>query len=218
MSLRILVADDVEVVRCGLRVGLAPFEIEVVGEAADGNEFLSLLEQLTCDVALVDLRMPNCDGFQVLKKLRDSQSSLPVVVMSGYENPHFMATAMRLGAKGFVTKAALLPEFARTLQAVFQGHETFTRDNSRRMTGALATQRLGIEYDVSLTYRECEVLGYLGQGLTNKSIAESMKISYETVKEHVQHILQKIGVVDRTQAVYWGMRVGLIQVTPPPGN
>jgi len=216
MPLRILVADDHPVVRAGLRDGLSPYGIEVVGEAEDGERLLAAVNQTPCDAVLLDIRFPGDDGLDILARLKASHPQLPVVMMTGYDNPSFMSRAISLGAAGYLTKDAPLSKHAEILHAATKGGSTFTRDDMRRITGALATPRLGAEYDVPLTHRECEVLRLLGEGLTNKQIADRMKISYETVKEHVQHILQKIGVVDRTQAVYWGLRSGVIRLDGEP--
>lgn len=213
MSVRILVADDHPVVRAGLRVGLTTFGIEVVGEAGSGEELLGLVGDDSCDVVLLDVRLPGLNGLDTLARLKADHPKLPVVMFTGYHNPNFVFRAMDLGAAGYCTKDASFARQAEILKAAANGETTFTRDDMRRVTGALATPRLGPEHDVPLTIRECEVLKLLGEGLTNKQIAERMKISYETVKEHVQHILQKIGVVDRTQAVYWGLRSGVIPLS-----
>jgi DNA-binding NarL/FixJ family response regulator len=210
MPLRILVADDHPVVRAGLRVGLSTHNIQVVGEAERSDDLFPLLSQASPAVILLDIRLPGVDGLTALRRLRTSFQEFPVVMMTGYDNPGFKAEAIECGAAGYLTKDLPLERFAEVLHSAAAGNVTFTRDDLRRVTGAMATPRLGPEYDVPLTQRECEVLRQLGEGKTNKEIAERLTISFETVKEHVQHILRKIGVVDRTQAVYWGMRNGLI--------
>jgi DNA-binding NarL/FixJ family response regulator len=210
MPLRILIADDHPVVRAGLRSGLSECGIDVIGEAENGEALLKLVAAVPCDVALLDIRLPVLNGLDTLLRLRGQYPQLPVVLMTGYDNPSFVSRAIHLGAAGYVTKDSAIAKLAEVLHVASSGVTTFTRDDMRRVTGALATPRLGPEYSVPLTLRECEVLAFLGEGLTNKQIAERMVISYETVKEHVQHILQKIGVVDRTQAVYWGLREGVI--------
>jgi DNA-binding NarL/FixJ family response regulator len=221
MPVRVLIADDHPVVRAGLRAGLIGYDIEVVGEAENGGSLLGLVATVPCDITLIDIRLPGIDGLETLARLRNQYPTLPAVLMTGYDNPSFVYRAITLGAAGYITKNCSLAKQAEMLRIAATGTSTFTRDDLRRVTGALATPRLGPEYEVPLTHRECEVLVRLGEGLTNKQIAERMKISYETVKEHVQHILQKIGVVDRTQAVYWGLRNGVIPLEddgPPPGR
>jgi DNA-binding NarL/FixJ family response regulator len=210
MPLRILVADDHLVVRAGLKAGLAEHDMLVVAEADCCEQLLALAPQTPCDAALVDVRLPDSDGLYALSQLRTMLPALPVVMMTGFNNPNFLSKAIELGASAFLTKDLPLSRFAELLRMATDGQSCFTREDLRRVTGALATPRLGPEYEVPLTHRECEVLRLMGDGLSNKQIAERMHISYETVKEHVQHILQKVGVVDRTQAVYWALRTGVI--------
>ncbi len=121
-----------------------------------------------------------------------------------------MARAVALGAAGYLTKDVSREKLMDTLRAASTGGSAFTRDELRRVSGALATPRLATDIDVPLTQRESEVLRQMSLGLTNKEIAKALDISYETVKEHVQHILRKIGVTDRTQAAVWAVRKGLV--------
>jgi DNA-binding NarL/FixJ family response regulator len=115
-----------------------------------------------------------------------------------------------LGAQGYLLKGASREELLTALRAAAAGENIWTREELRRVTGALAAPRAVGDVDVPLTQRESEVLRQLAHGLTNKEIAQSLTISYETVKEHVQHILRKIGVSDRTQAAVWAVRKGLV--------
>ncbi len=210
MPIRLLIADDHLVVRTGLRSLMATTEIEVVGEAASGAECIRLCEQLKPDVVLLDIRMPDGDGLLALSRLKLEQPSLPVLVFSTYDNPTYVARAVALGANGYVSKGATRADLLTAIRTVAKGQSAWTRDELRRVTGALATPRLASDIDVPLTQRESEVLQQLSHGLTNKEIAQSLHISYETVKEHVQHILRKIGVSDRTQAAVWAVRKGLV--------
>jgi len=210
MPLHILVADDHLVTRAGLKAGLSAHGIQVVAEADSGERLLELLSNVAYQAILLDIRLGSQDGLIILAQLKTSHPDVPVVMMTGYDNPRFVAAAIEHGANGYVTKDCPLVRFAEILHAAAAGADTFSREDHRRVTGAMATPRLGPEYEVPLTHRECEVLRIMGEGLTNKEIALRMTISYETVKEHVQHILQKIGVVDRTQAVYWALRQGII--------
>jgi DNA-binding NarL/FixJ family response regulator len=215
VSLQVCVTDDHLLVRAGLKVMLGNHDIHVALEAASGDELLRQIEALgTCDVVMLDIRMPGRDGFQTLSALKSHFPRLPVVFFTGHENPHYYSQAMALGAAGLIPKSATAEKIAQVVKLAATGEKSFTREDARRVSGALATPRLGIEHEVPLTNRECEVLRHMSGGLTNQVIAQQMGISYETVKEHVQHILQKIGVVDRTQAVYWGLRTGVIPLDP----
>jgi len=115
-----------------------------------------------------------------------------------------------LGASGFLLKDCSREKLIETIRRAASKETVWTRDELRRITGALATPRVTADVDVPLTQREFEVLRHLANGLTNKEIAEAMHISYETVKEHVQHILRKLGVTDRTQAAVWAVRKKLL--------
>jgi DNA-binding NarL/FixJ family response regulator len=135
---------------------------------------------------------------------------MPIVMFSAYDNPTYIARAVALGATGYISKSAARHEIIDAIRIAARGDTIWSRDELRRVTGALAAPRAGAETDVPLTKRESEVLKQLAFGLTNKEIAQSLGISYETVKEHVQHILRKIGVSDRTQAAVWAVRKDLV--------
>jgi DNA-binding NarL/FixJ family response regulator len=210
MAIRLLIADDHLVVRTGLKSLVASTEIEVIGEATTGGECVRLAHELKPDVVLLDIRMPDGDGLNALSRLKLDIPTLPVLVFSTYDNPTYVARAVALGANGYLSKGASGDELIAAIRTVSKGENAWTRDELRRVTGALATPRLVSDIDVPLTQRESEVLRQLSYGLTNKEIAQSLHISYETVKEHVQHILRKLGVSDRTQAAVWAVRKGLV--------
>jgi DNA-binding NarL/FixJ family response regulator len=210
MAIRLLIADDHLVVRTGLKSLVASTEIEVIGEATTGGECVRLAHELKPDVVLLDIRMPDGDGLNALSRLKLDIPNLPVLVFSTYDNPTYVARAVALGANGYLSKGASGDELIAAIRTVSKGENAWTRDELRRVTGALATPRLVSDIDVPLTQRESEVLRQLSYGLTNKEIAQSLHISYETVKEHVQHILRKLGVSDRTQAAVWAVRKGLV--------
>jgi DNA-binding NarL/FixJ family response regulator len=210
MAIRVLVADDHEVVRRGLKNVFAGTEIEVVAEASNGKETLSVAADAEVDLVLMDVRMPEGDGLNVLGRLKLDKPNLPVLMLSTYDNPTYIARAVALGAAGYVLKDAGQQRLIEVVRKAASGQSVWTRDELRRVTGALATPRLNADVEVPLTQRESEVLRQLALGLTNKEIAQALHISYETVKEHVQHILRKIGVTDRTQAAVWAVRKELV--------
>jgi len=210
MSIRILVADDHEVVRSGIRSIMAGTEIEVVAEAADGDEAIRLVNEVSPDVVVMDVRMPKTDGLAALGRLKIDKPDLPVLMFSTYDNPTYIARAVALGATGYVLKGADKTVLLEAIRKAARGEEVWRREELRRVTGALATPRVSGDVEVPLTQRESEVLRQMAFGLTNKEIAQALGISYETVKEHVQHILRKVGVSDRTQAAVWAVRQGLV--------
>jgi DNA-binding NarL/FixJ family response regulator len=210
MSIKLLVADDHDVVRTGLKSLLHGTDIKIVGEAATGEAALRLTKKHEPDVVLLDVQMPDKDGLWALGRLKVDFPEVPVLIFSAFENPAFIARAVALGAHGYVLKSTGKEELVEAIQAVAAGKTIWTREALRRVTGALATPRLNSDVEVPLTQRESEVLKQLAQGATNKEIAVALHISYETVKEHVQHILRKIGVTDRTQAAVWAVRKSLV--------
>ncbi|MGH7194029.1 MAG: response regulator, partial [Candidatus Saccharimonadales bacterium] len=206
MSIRLLVADDHEVVRTGLKSLVSGTEIQIVAEAATGDEAVRMVEQHKPEVVLLDIRMADADGLNALGRIKLSRPKLPVLMLSGYDNPTYVARALALGASGYLLKDAGRDDLLAAIRRVAQGGDAWKREELRRVTGALATPRVAGDIEVPLTQRETEVLAQLAFGLTNKEIAQVLHISYETVKEHVQHVLRKLGVVDRTQAALWAVR------------
>jgi DNA-binding NarL/FixJ family response regulator len=209
MTIRILVVDDHELVRLGLRSLFAGTDIHIAGEASNADDGIAKALKDRIDVVLLDVRMTEGDGLNALGRIKLERPELPVVILSGYDNPTYVARAVALGASGYVLKGEPRSVLIDSIHKAAAGEVIFTREGLRRVTGALATPRLNSDVEVPLTQRESEVLKQLSQGATNKEIAKTLHISYETVKEHVQHILRKIGVSDRTQAAVWAVRKGL---------
>ena len=154
--------------------------------------------------------MPEGDGLNCLARIKLDLPDVPVLMFSSHDNPTYIARAVALGAAGYLLKDAGRAQIIKAIHTAASGETTWSREELRRVTGALAALRNGSSADVPLTKRESEVLKQLAFGLTNKEIAQSLGISYETVKEHVQHILRKIGVSDRTQAAVWAVRKNLV--------
>jgi DNA-binding NarL/FixJ family response regulator len=210
MPIKVLVADDHEVLRSGLKALFEGTDIKVVAEASNGRDALRLATEKSFDVAILDVRLPEVDGLNVLGRLKLDHPQLPVLMLSTYDNPTYVARAVALGAAGYLLKGSEGQEIIDGIRKAATGQNIWTREELRRVTGALATPRMTSEVEVPLTQRESEVLRQLALGLTNKEIAQALSISYETVKEHVQHILRKIGVTDRTQAAVWAVRKQLV--------
>jgi DNA-binding NarL/FixJ family response regulator len=210
MAIPILIADDHEVVRLGLRTMFEGTEFDVVAEAASGKEAFQLAVDHKPVVALLDVRMPNGDGLSCLARLKLDLPETQVVMFSAYDNPTFIARAVALGATGYLMKDIRRDELLESLRAVAAGEPIWSRSKLQNITRVLLAPQTTTDAEVALTKREREVLKQMAFGLTNREIALSLGISYETVKEHVQHILQKIGVSDRTQAAVWAVRQNLV--------
>lgn len=209
-KIRVLLADDHEVVRSGLKSLLAGTEIKVIAEVSTGAAAVKYALENEVDVVLLDIRMPDGDGLTSLGRIKLDKPDLPIMILSTFDNPTYVARAVALGASGYLLKGCTREQLIAAIHQAVAGETVWTREELRRVTGALATPRLSADVEVPLTQRESEVLRQLAYGLTNKEIAATLHISYETVKEHVQHILRKIGVSDRTQAAVWAVRKELV--------
>jgi DNA-binding NarL/FixJ family response regulator len=209
-KIKLLVADDHEVVRFGLRTLLADTEVEIVAEVSTGEDAIKYAIENDPDVVLMDIRMPRGDGLNALGRIKLEKPDMPILMLSTFDNPTYIARSVALGASGYLLKNCTREKLIDAIRISASGESAWTRDELRRVTGALATPRLAADVEVPLTQRESEVLRQLAYGLTNKEIAQALHISYETVKEHVQHILRKIGVSDRTQAAVWAVRKELV--------
>jgi DNA-binding NarL/FixJ family response regulator len=210
MSKRILLVDEHEIVRLGLRQVLVGTEMEIADEATNADDAIAKFAAAKFDLVIVDVRLPGADGLQLLGKLKAHTATQSVLIFSAYDNPTYVARAVALGANGFLLKTEPVERIVDSIHRAANGEATWSREELRRVTGSLASLRAGTDLEIPLTQREGEVLKQLANGLTNKEIAQSLGISYETVKEHVQHILRKVGVSDRTQAAVWAVRKNLV--------
>ncbi len=210
MPISLLIVDDHPLIRAGMRQILAGTEFVIVAEAADGNEAITAIERQEFDLVILDVRMPNLDGLRCLEEIRKHNPKQRVAMLSSHDHPTFTARAHSLGARGFLLKSASPRDMLVALQRLAAGEVLWPRGDARRSALELLDEPAMMELEVPLTRREGEVLQQLAQGLTNKEIAKVLGISYETVKEHVQHILRKLGVSDRTQAAVWAVKLGLV--------
>ncbi len=210
MTVRLLVADDHEVIRTGLATLLAGTDIEIVAEAATGKEAIEKAQQCNPDVILLDIRMPDGDGLSTLEKLRTAVPDSYVVMLSTYDNPTYIARAVALGASDYVLKGSSRDDLVTTITTAAAGESPSRAGELRRVASAMKVRQVIDDDEVPLTQRETQVLRHVALGLSNKEIGRSLEISVETVKEHVQNILRKIAVSDRTQAAVWAVRKGLV--------
>lgn len=205
-----MVIDDHEIIRSGIRKLIADSEIQLIAESNSGENVLAGISQYQPDVILLDVRLGRGDGLAALGRVKIERPQIPVLMLSTFDNPTYVARSVALGASGYLLKNSSRDKILESIRKVAAGENAWTREELRRVTGALATPRLSADIEVSLTQRESEVLEQVALGLTNKEIALALGISYETVKEHVQHILRKVGVNDRTQVAVWAVRKGLV--------
>jgi DNA-binding NarL/FixJ family response regulator len=211
--LRVVLADDQAVVREGLvtLLGLLP-EVDVVGAAADGVEAVELVAEHKPDVLLVDLRMPRCDGVEATTRVRAEHPGTEVVVLTTYADDESLLSALRAGARGFLTKDADAESIARALRSAANGLSTVDSELQARLVEAAGRNSTPSALEVEgLTSREIEVLRLIASGLSNTEIARTLVISEATVKTHVNHLFAKAGLRDRAQAVAFAYRTGLVQ-------
>jgi len=210
MSIRLLICDDHEVIRTGLASLLAGTDIQIVGEAANGKDALRLAQKDKPDVILLDIRMPDGDGLSTLEKMHAKVPECKVVMLSTYDNPTYIARAVALGAADYVLKGASREDLIATITAAAAGESPSRSGELKRIASTMKVRQVIDDDDVPLTQRETQVLRHVALGLSNREIGCSLEISVETVKEHVQNILRKIAVSDRTQAAVWAVRKGLV--------
>jgi len=211
MSVKVLVADDHEVVRTGLVSLLAGSDIQIVAEASNGADAVSMAIQHQPDVVLLDIRMSDSDGLEALDKIHREVPNTRVVMLSTYDNPTYVARSVALGASDYVLKGASRHELISTITDAAGGRSPSKYGELQKVAGAMSKNVVTADDDETpLTNRENQVLRHVALGLSNKEIGRSLTISIETVKEHVQNILRKIAVTDRTQAAVWAVRKGLV--------
>lgn len=204
-AIRVLIADDHAVVRRGLRTFLElQDDIEVVGEAADGQECVAAAVELTPDVILLDLLMPGVGGVDALGRLRDAGSPARVLVITSFTDPAVSVPAVRAGAAGVIFKDVEPRDLASAIRSVHAGHTLLQPDVAAAL---LAPDPAAAS---PLTARERDVLAEITQGRSNREIARALSLSEKTVKTHVSNLLMKLGVADRTQAALLAVRRGLV--------
>jgi DNA-binding NarL/FixJ family response regulator len=216
-DIRVLVADDQPLARDGLRTILgAQDDIEVVGEAADGGEAVELALQLRPDVVLMDIRMPRLDGLEACRRLlAQADTRTRVVMLTTFDLDEYVFEAMRGGASGFLLKDAPREQLVAGVRAVAAGDMLVAPAITRRLVEAfvrVAPPGPNAPSPLAeLTEREVEILRFVARGLSNAEIAASLFLSEATVKTHVSHILAKLGLRDRVQAVVRAYECGLVQ-------
>ncbi len=213
MSIRVLLVDDEELVRTGLRMILeAEPGIAVVGEAGDGAEAIDKSDRLSPDIVLMDIRMPKVDGLEATRRLLQRSGAPKVVVLTTFDLDEHVYDALHAGASGFLLKDVPAHQLVHAIQAVAAGDALLAPSVTRRLIAQFARPRTTPATSSPLTHltdRETEVLKLLADGLSNAEIATQLFVGETTVKTHVARILAKLGVRDRVQAVVVAYRHGL---------
>jgi DNA-binding NarL/FixJ family response regulator len=217
VTLGVLIADDQALMRAGFRMILeAEPDLKVVGEAADGEQAVAEADRLRPDVVLMDVRMPEMDGIEATRRLLDGNGDMKVVMLTTFDMDEYVYEAFRAGASGFLVKDVPPEQLVAGIRSVASGDSLLAPTVTRRLIqeyvqrppGAL--RRLSAELD-RLTARELEVLRMMARGLSNTEIAAESFVSETTVKTHVAHVLAKLGVRDRVQAVVFAYESGVVQ-------
>ena len=223
MSLRVLIVDDQALVRTGFRMILeAEEDIEVVGEAGDGVEAITEARRLEPDVVLMDVRMPELDGIEATRRLlaNGGAGDTKVVMLTTFDMDEYVFDALRAGASGFLLKDVPPERLVDGIRAVANGDALLAPTITRRLieefvrSRPLATSRPAALDE--LTARELEVLQLIARGLSNAEIAKELFVSETTVKTHVAHVLMKLGLRDRVQAVVLAYEAGVVQPGASP--
>jgi DNA-binding NarL/FixJ family response regulator len=206
--IRIVIADDHRVVRTGLEQLVGTFDdVEVVGSGVNGEEAVDICAAARPDVALIDLEMPVLDGIEATRRIRGASPATSVIVFTSFSDRERILRALDAGAIGYLLKDAEPEELHRAIRAAVRGEAPL----APKAAAALLAARSNATLSHVLTEREREVLGLVASGLANKQIARRLSISEKTVKGHLTHVFQAIGVTDRTQAALWAERNGLFR-------
>jgi DNA-binding NarL/FixJ family response regulator len=216
-AIRVLIADDHPMVREGLRSMLDATGIEVVGEATTGREAIDLALQVKPSIMLMDVRMPDLDGLEATRLLHHEQPALPVVIVTTYENPAYMAKAVAAGAAGYILKGTSRDELLQAVRAVAEGGMLWDRGLMQQVVQKTVQDLPAVvpqddeQLVEPLTMREREILTLIAQGMNNREISEALSVTVSTVKTHIEHILAKLQATDRVQAAVWAVRHGYVE-------
>ena len=211
-KIRVLIADDHPLFRDGMHGLLDSVpDTEVIGEAASGEEAVTLAETLQPDVILMDIKMPGINGLQAMREILHTSPHIRILIVSMLEDDDSVFAAMRAGACGYVPKGADQTQMLRAIRAVANGEAIFGPSIAQRLIGFFSTSRPSVQARIfpELTERESEILGLIAQGRTNEDIAGQLVLSLKTVRNHVSNIFSKLQVADRAQAIIRARDAGL---------
>ena len=212
-AVRLLIVDDQSLFRAGLaRLLDEDPRVEVIGQAADGHEAVKQAAKLKPDVILMDVKMPGLDGIDATRQIMESDPTMKVIVLTTLETDSQVIQALKAGALGYVLKDSTAASVVSSVAAVMAGERVMAGTVANRVLEMLTGATTQKEFYDGLTAREIEVLKLLASGRANKQIAYELKISEKTVRNHVSNMYEKLGIYDRSQAVLYAVKKGLVEV------
>ena len=219
MTIRVLVADDQPLMRVAFEWTLrAEDDLEFVGEAADGREAIEQARALHPDVVLMDIRMPELDGVEATRILAAEDEAIKILILTTFDVDEYALEALRAGASGFLLKDVRPDELVRAIRVIADGDMLLAPSVTRRLIDTFAEsstpQPERVRLLATLTETEIKVLTLMGGGLSNQEIAERLVVADTTVRTHIRHIMGKLQLRDRVQAVVFAYDTGLVQPTP----
>lgn len=213
MAIKVMIADDHSLIREGIKQ-LLEFDgsLEVIAQAADGNETLEVLSEVKPDILLLDINMPNMNGLDVLQELKRKHSDMKILILTVHNEVEYLLKAVDIGADGYVLKDAGSDELKDAINRVINGEQYIQSSMIPAMNSRIINRDIDKEKIDSLTKREVEILKQIAGGRFNKEIAESLDITERTVKNHISNLFKKIDVNDRTQAAVFAIRNNLVEL------
>ena len=212
-TVRVLIADDQTLFRVGLARLLEEDErVKIVGQAGDGAEAVKLAGSLKPDVVLMDLKMPNLDGIEATRQIAAAYPGVKVLLLTTFEADNHVIQALKAGASGYILKDSRPDSIVSSLLAVMAGERVMASAVANRVLEMLTGTTTPKEFYDGLTGREIEILKLLAGGMANKQIAYKLKISEKTVRNHVSNMYEKLNIYDRSQAVLYAVRKGLVEI------
>ncbi|KAF0111994.1 MAG: LuxR family transcriptional regulator [Chloroflexi bacterium] len=210
--IRVILADDHAVVRAGIRQFLEQAgDIQVIGEASDGEMAVGMIERMVPDVAVLDIQMPKATGIEVSREIRAQRWPIGVLILTSFDDDPYISAVLKAGANGYVLKTASPDEIRNAVRDVFQGKSVLDTTILPKVLAQISRQNLAPIFE-SLTDREIEILTQVAKGLTNKVVGNNLNISDRTVQGHIARIFEKLQANSRTEAVMRGISLGLIQL------
>jgi DNA-binding NarL/FixJ family response regulator len=210
---RVLIADDQTLFRTGLGALLAADpRVEIVGQAVDGADALKQCTRFKPDVVLMDIKMPNVDGIEATRRIMETLPTTKILVLTTFETETQVIQALKAGASGYVLKDSSASAIVNSMMAVMSGERVMASAVANRVLEMLTGVSTPKEFYDGLTNREVEILKLLANGIANKQIAFRLKISEKTVRNHVSNTYAKLGIYDRSQAVLYAVKKGLVEV------